>query len=243
MINIIITSDIRIYCEGLGQILASNPDVNVKGIVDNYESAITLITATLPEIVLLDMTMAGSCQLAAAVTQISPRTKIVALAVSYDESNIMQCAEAGVTCYIPREASVSQLIEAIVEAAKGECYCPPKIAACLLKKVQHLAHSAKRKYMFTTGSDQLSDNEPCDLQARLTQRERQIAGLLNEGLSNKQIARRLSIEVSTVKNHVHNVLVKLEVQNRSQAVFLLQKVATPRLSESIDLDQYLELSS
>jgi DNA-binding NarL/FixJ family response regulator len=242
MIDIVITSDIRIYCEGLGQILADTQELNVLDIAGNYEAAIASISTCKPAIVLLDMTMAGSCQMARHIVQISPKTKIVALAVSYDESNIMQCAEAGITCYVPREASVSELIDAVKEAAKGECYCPPKIAACLLKKVQHLATSATSKYLTASGIDpQPRTNPASGKKTRLTRREIQIARLLAEGMSNKVIARSLTIEVSTVKNHVHNLFVKLEVHSRSQAVFRLQEDFFRPVAEPLDLDPFVNM--
>jgi DNA-binding NarL/FixJ family response regulator len=241
MIDVVITSDIKIYCEGLGQLLDRTHDLNVVAIADNCEAAMVSICAASPEILLLDMTMPGSCQLAKRISQDIPRTKIVALAVSYDENNIVQCAEAGVTCYVPREASVSELIDAIKEAAKGECYCPPKIAACLLKKMQDQAPLAKRRYLPVTGPDSFSTpGRPAGDRSRLTRRETQIASLLTEGFSNKQIARDLCIEVSTVKNHVHNLLVKLKVKNRSQAVFQLQNSGSNKGSKSMGLDPFLE---
>ena len=178
MIDIVITSDIRIYCEGLGQILARTHDVNIAAIADNYEAAIGAISAHLPEVVLIDMTMAGSFDLARRIARDNPDIKIVSLAVSYGESNIMQCAEAGVTCYVPREASVNQLIEAIREAAKGECYCPPKIAACLLKKVQNLTPAGKTGHLLSSAGNYLAMPEATNnRQAHLTRREHQIAHL------------------------------------------------------------------
>jgi len=237
MIDVVITSDIRIYYEGLGQILARTPDVNIVGVANTCEGALDAVTDHSPDVLLLDMTMADSCDLACHLSQVNPQIKIVALAVSYDEGNIIQCAEAGVTCYVPREASINELVEAMREAAKGECYCPPKIAACILHKLQNLTSSAKNRYMpFSTSDPRRLTGSARRRQTCLTQREQQIAGLLAVGLSNKQIARDLSIEVSTVKNHVHNVLVKLEVSNRSQAVFSLQKRSLFPGSESMDLD-------
>ena len=238
MIDIIVTSDIKIYCEGLGQLLSRAEDVNVTAIASDYAAAIASISANRPRILLLDMTMGGSCQLATQISQESPRTRIVALAVSYDEGNIVRCAEAGVTCYVPREASVSELLEAIREAARGECYCPPKIAAFLLKKVQNLTGSSSRG-LFADVTDRLP--EASRRPARLTRREQQIAALLSEGLSNKEIARELCIEVSTVKNHVHNLLVKLEVSNRGQAVYHLQKMNQYEGSRSRDLDRLMQI--
>lgn len=237
MIDLVITSEIRIYCEGLGHLISEDRDVRVVGIAEHYHAAIAAITASKPQILLLDMTMHRSCDLADEVGLISPSTKIVALAVSYDEGNIMQYAEAGVTCYVPREASIEELIEAIKEAAKGECYCPPKIAAYLIKKLQYLAASAKtaclpqidtnqqsllNQQMLRSHQALLNDFHANIFSSQLTKREQQIGYLLTEGLSNKQIAASLFIEVSTVKNHVHNLLVKLQATNRSQAVFFLQ---------------------
>lgn len=223
MINIIVISDIKIYCEGLSRILSAIDSVRVVGSVNNREAALTLINTDPPHVVLLDMTMAASCMLAQDIAAIRADIKIVALAVAYDESNILQCAEAGITGYVPREASIDELIDAVIGAAKGECYCPPKIAACILKKLQHLALSARRKYLTSVSDRPRSADVGQPPGSSLTCRERQIASLLSDGLSNKQIASDLCIEVSTVKNHVHNLLVKLEVKSRVQVVSCCNK--------------------
>jgi len=230
MINVILISDIKIYCEGLSQALSNTKSIKVIGSVDNVDAAIRIITNNTPDVVLQDMTMTGSCSLVKQISSISPNTKIVALAVPYDEDNILLCAEAGITGYVPREASLGDLVEALISAVKGECYCPPRIAACILKKIQYIAVSTKNKYLSSV-SDNKSNTYEC-----LTRREQQIAALLSNGLSNKQIARDLSIEVSTVKNHVHNVLVKLDVRSRTQAVSLIQQLAVGPVSRSMDLD-------
>lgn len=235
MIDVVITSDIRIHCDGLSEILANSADVSVVGIVNSCDGAIETISNKSPDVVLLDMTMTGSCDLASQLSQVSPHIKVVALAVSYDEGNIVQCAEAGVTCYVPRESSVNDLIVAMRAAAKGECYCPTKIAACIINELQSHSNLAKNKHM-PSRSPRKMQGRVNKRQTCLTQREQQIVRKLAMGLSNKQIARDLSIEVSTVKNHVHNVLVKLEVKNRSQAVFYLQDRSLFPGSESLDLD-------
>ena len=244
MIDVIIASDIRIYCQGLEQVLATAQPINVVATADRSDVALAKMSANPPEVVILDMTMANSCQLARAIPGIDPDIKIVALAVSYDESNIYRCAEAGITCYVPREASIEQLIEAITEAARGECYCPPKIAACLLKQFNRISTAATAKYRTPAAEqDQQKSHPDGGRPARLTRREQQIAGLLAEGLSNKQIARKLSIEVSTVKNHVHNILVKLEVSSRSQAVYALQQGAIVDKTPPFGLDPLVEIIS
>jgi len=216
MINVILISDIKIYCEGLNLVLSNTESIKVIGSVNNTDAAITLITECPSDVVVQDMTMTGSCSLVQQISCMNPDIKIIALSVPYDESNIFLCAEAGVTGYVPREASLDDLIATIIGAVKGECYCPPKIAAFLFSKIQYLARRAKQNH--PAKSDQQQDVHLMDL----TRREKQILNLMADGLSNKQISNTLVIEVSTVKNHVHNILVKLEVQSRVQAVTLLQ---------------------
>ena len=216
MIKVIVISDIKIYCEGLSQIISNTKSIQVVGAENNVEDAIAKIEHDLPDVILLDMTMVDSCGVAQKVMQTCPNAKIVALAVPENENNILECAEAGITGYVSRESSLDELIIAVIGAKKGEFYCPPKIAAYIFNKVNNIAVNAKRKYLLNAIDDE-------HIHQSLTQRERQIASLLKDGLSNKQIARSLSIEVSTVKNHVHNILAKLHVKNRTQAVSILHK--------------------
>lgn len=242
MITIVVVSDIKIYCEGLGHILAGTRSINVIDSVGSSTAAIRRIAESKPDVVLLDMTMAASCDLAQHISRLSGHTNIVALAIPNDENNIMRCAEAGITGYVLREASIHELIEAVMEAANGRCYCPQKIAACILKKVQDAAGSMRHKHLAPSRSAHPSVPVPSSLPTRLTRREQEISTLLSEGLSNKQIARDLSIEVSTVKNHVHNILVKLEASSRGQVVSLLQKDGHHQGTGSLDLDPIVKAS-
>ena len=224
MINIIIASDIKILCEGLGQLLGQQDGISIVEFTDSVESGTAALNRLTPDILLLDMTMPSSGELIKQMHRAGAKTKIVALTVSYRESDIMQCAEAGVTCYIPREASITELVKAIRDAVKGEYYCPPKIIECMLKKLTKAGPSSR---IYQSQVDQnkttFDENQPDLYQfAKLTSREQQIVSLLTKGLSNKKIAQNLCIELSTVKNHVHNILVKLEVKNRNQAITLLK---------------------
>lgn len=237
MINVILISDIKIYCEGLTQILSNTESMNVIGAVNNTDAAITLLQNSPADVVVQDMTMTGSCSLVQQITSMNPGIKIIALAVPYDESNILKCAEAGITSYVPREASLDVLIDAVIGAAKGECYCPPKVAALLFSKIQHLARRAKESYL--PYPNQAQDVHLTDL----TRREKQILSLVADGLSNKQISTALVIEVSTVKNHVHNILVKLDVQSRAQAVSMLQNTLQLDRSRSFGLHNGREVYS
>ena len=230
MIRLLIISDIRLYCEGLSEILGQLDSVCVVGTASNVDDAIREIERCSPDVVLQDMTMKASCLAIRHVTTSCPNARIVALAVPEDENNIFACAEAGISGYIAREASLDELLHAVQGVVKGELYCPPRIAASLMSKIKILNTPVKK-------SSEETKKQPADsILHSLTQRERQIAGLVADGLSNKLIARHLSIEVSTVKNHVHNVLVKMGVDSRGQAAYLIQRLTLPIFSSSLELD-------
>jgi two-component system, NarL family, nitrate/nitrite response regulator NarL len=218
MIKVIVISDIKIYCDGLDKILSDTHPIKVVGAENNFLSAIDRLQAAQPDVVLLDMTMLGSCHFAQEVSQLRPEIKIVALAVPEDEENIMECAEAGIAGYVAREASLDDLIETVIGTQNGDFYCPPKIAACIFKTIKRIKQNAKVQRL-----PPVVRNNCENLTAVLTRREQQIYNLMLEGLSNKKISHHLVIEVSTVKNHVHNILVKLDVKSRAQAVMLTQR--------------------
>lgn len=201
MRRILVVGDIRLYSEGLVEILRREPDVEVIGVATCASKCLRLVAEADPHIVLVDLTMTGGLATIEAVHTHSPEAKIIALAVPDLDDEVIAAAEAGVFGYIPREASLSSLINAVRAAIDGECSCPPRIATVLMRRITDLAVS-----------------RPAARAAhRLTQRETQIVGLIDKGMSNKEIAKLLSIAVCTVKNHVHNVLEKLQLHRRQQA--------------------------
>jgi DNA-binding NarL/FixJ family response regulator len=126
----------------------------------------------------------------------------VALALPEAEADVIACAEAGASGYVPREGTLDD-VEAVIESvARGEALCSPRIAATLLRRIAATA----------------AERQPAPSEMRLTSREMEIIDLIDEGLSNKEIAQRLCIAVPTVKNHVHSILDKLHVHRRAEAV-------------------------
>ncbi len=226
MIKVIIFSDITIYCEGLSRILATVEPFEVVATESCFKGAIQCVEKLAPDVVLLDMTMNQSSRLAQRMMQRYPNIKIVALAVPEDEENIFECAQAGLAGYVARESSLDELIETVRCAANGEFRCSAKIAACVFHRVQ------QGKLAQETGQPESVQSAPVQTEQKcsrfitlLTKREQQIMDLMAEGLSNKQISSALFIEVSTVKNHVHNILVKLQVSSRAQVINLLRSDA------------------
>ena len=215
MIKVIVFSDIKIYCDGLSRILANANPIEVIAAENNLDDAVAKIKQDSPDVILLDMTMQDSCQIAQKVMHLFPDAKIVALAVPENEEDIVECAEVGIAGYVAREASLDELIDTVIGAKKGEFCCPAKIAAHVFNKFHDIACGAGNKYLAHAGRNQ------SELITGLTKREQQIFNLMARGLSNKLISRDLNIEVSTVKNHVHNILVKLDVKSRAGAISLL----------------------
>jgi two-component system nitrate/nitrite response regulator NarL len=211
MIRIFVVADIRLYREGLAHMLAREQRFCIAGSAGAREEVVSRLRTTRAEIVLLDMAMTGSVGVVRALIEAAPDVKVVALAVTETEDEILSCAEAGIVGYVPRDGSVHDLIATIESVVRGEARCSPQITAALLRRVASLA--AERRV-----------EGPA---AALTPRQLEIVRLIGQGLSNKEIARRLCIELSTVKNHVHSALEKLGTHRRAEAARLVRRGGLP----------------
>lgn len=202
-VTVFIVAEIRLLAEGLTEALGRRKQIEVVGSVGDYDAAIPAIRRVVPDVVLFDVTSPSGLDAIGAIVRAVPETSIVALAVPELEADVIRCAEAGIAGYVTRDAGLDELVTNIEMVARGESLCTPRIAAILLRRVAALA----------------AHREPVPTQ-RLTSRELEILALIREGMSNKEIARSLSIQVSTVKNHVHNILEKLGARKRNQAAQL-----------------------
>jgi DNA-binding NarL/FixJ family response regulator len=169
------------------------------------------------DILLLDMGGGNSAAVVRAIARAAPNVKVIAFAVSADEHDFIACAKARVAGYVSHEEDSDDLVTTIQSVARGEMRCSPRTAQAVLDGVAALA----------------TQSAPEMVDIPLTTREREVLSLIDVGLSNKEIARRLSIELATVKNHVHNILAKLNVNRRTEAVARLrQRVSPPRYPDS-----------
>jgi DNA-binding NarL/FixJ family response regulator len=201
MTRVLIVAHIRLYREGLTAMLQGERRIDVVGTATGADEAVAALQACRPDVVLLDTAIPDNVWIVRALVAAVPGTKVVALAVPEVEREVLACAEAGVAGYVTREGSVEDLVAAVESVARGEMVISPRMAATLLQRVATLA----------------LEQSPAAIEARLTTREVEILDLIDQGLSNKEIARRLTIELSTVKNHVHNILEKLNVTRRGEA--------------------------
>jgi two-component system nitrate/nitrite response regulator NarL len=199
--RVLIVADICLYRDGLAALLDRQDDVEVVGTAADGRRALLAARELRPDIVLLDLSMPDSTGVVGDLADALPRTQVIVLTVPETEQAVIACAEAGVAGLVTRQGTLEDVVAAVSSAARGEAVCSPRMARMLLRRVRTLAR---------TTADPAADTF-------LTARELEIVALIDEGLSNKEIAARLVIEIATVKNHVHNILEKLHVHRRSQA--------------------------
>jgi two-component system, NarL family, nitrate/nitrite response regulator NarL len=208
MIRVLLLDDTRLYLEALADLLAAAPEIGPVGTAINLTGTERQLVVFRPDVILLN---ADHRSLMAHLDMLARRADhlpIVAIGAAEDEKEIIALAEAGVTSYLFRSSSLTELIPVVKSAVRGETYCPPHITAALVRRVAFLK----------------TEGRPSSQQVdRLTQREYEILTLIEQGLPNKEIAARLSIEIRTVKNHVHNILEKLQVHHRGEAAAQMRR--------------------
>jgi DNA-binding NarL/FixJ family response regulator len=199
----LIVSEVRFLRESLAEILQRTPGLVVRGQSATLAHALTAAVSLRPEIVLLDVAFPGGPRAAAQICVAVPEASVIAIAVTETEETVLAWAAAGIAGYVPNTASVHDLTVLIGQISRGEQPCSSRIAGSLLRRVG--ASGAARPAAVPAASP-------------LTPRENVILGLVGEGLSNKDIARRLGISLGTTKSHVHNLLGKLSVHRRTEAM-------------------------
>jgi two-component system nitrate/nitrite response regulator NarL len=202
VVSVLVIADVRLYREGLVHAIGHRDEVEVVGTAASSQDAVLQFADLRPDVVLVDVATTDGLSAVRGVVESVPNARVVAVASPETESDVIAYAEAGASGYVPRNGGLADLRAVIMSAARGEALISPRVTAGLLRRLADLASSDGR-------------TAPA---GRLTPREAEILELIDQGLSNKQIARRLSIAVSTVKNHVHSILDKLQVERRGEAV-------------------------
>jgi two-component system NarL family response regulator len=202
-IRVYIVDDNRLLREGLVSMLAGQEGLVVVGAAASGARALEQIKDLCPQVALIDIGMPekDGIEVTQALHRDVPKVKVIILGMPDLSDEIMACIEAGAVGYVLKEASFDYLVETIRSAQRGESFCSPRMAASLFSRVAELA------------GEQIPQSS-----VKLTQREVEIINKIAEGLSNKEIAQRLFIEAQTVKNHIHNILDKLQLHNRLEAV-------------------------
>ncbi|HEV8249639.1 MAG TPA: response regulator transcription factor [Gaiellaceae bacterium] len=198
-VRIFICAWIRLYREGLARVLEADRRVEVIGSAATVPDAIATLRGRTADVLIIDLERPEAVESLRLVRAAVANARVLGIAVPGIADEVLARAEAGIEGFLTRDASIDELVEAVVATHRGEVSCSPTIAAALLRHVGELA------------ADRTEESV-----ASLTARQREIVELIREGLSNKEIARRLAIELPTVKNHVHAILEKLELTSRGQ---------------------------
>jgi two-component system, NarL family, nitrate/nitrite response regulator NarL len=192
---------VRLYRQAILGMLNRQAGICAVGSIDIGDDLISALDAVEPDAVLLDSGSPEALALATRVVRARPSTRILGFGVDDVPPQVIACAEAGLWGYVSSNASMAELARAARRVAFGQTVCSVGMGEQLF---HHLRSAALRD----SGSE---------IDTVLTVRQQQILKLINEGLSNKQIAQRLSLGTSTVKNHVHGLLGRLQVGRRSEA--------------------------
>jgi two-component system, NarL family, nitrate/nitrite response regulator NarL len=229
-IQVIIGCAVRFYSDGLAGALRQDHGhlLQVVGCAPDTPGTLALAADHLPDVILLDISMEGAVEAVRTLRGTPSAPRVVVLAVDELDDELLACVRAGVSGYVARDASLDDLIRTVRSAACGEVLCSPRFAAHLFDHVVELADQAAAAPPADSTSGRLE---------QLTPRQHEILQLIARGMSNKEIARRLSIRVPTVKNHVHQVLDKLNVSRRGAAAVLVGLAAGGEDGESAGLQR------
>jgi DNA-binding NarL/FixJ family response regulator len=195
--------DHDLFRTGLRNLLEEQA-VQVVGEAADGAQAIRMVRELAPDVVVMDLNMPGITGVEATrqVTSLAPLTRVVVLTISDQDEDVMNAILAGACGYLMKDSSIQDLMQGIRAAAVGESLISPHIAAKVLQRMR------------ATGTNEA---DAAMIRAELSDREIEVLKLIANGKDNAQIAADLHISPKTVKNHISNILMKLQIDNRIQA--------------------------
>ena len=211
-IKVLLVIEVRLIGDIFASVLEDESDLKVLGCIATLEEALTFLQTHQVDIVLTSAGLPeqGALRLTHAMMDRDLSTKVLILGLSEENKNeALRYIEAGACGLIFKDSSVSEMLEAIRLAQKGEAHISGRVAGAMMERLFYFAR------MFSSVENKI------DGDIRLTSRELEVLQFIAEGLTNQEIADRLVVEVGTVKNHVHSILEKLDVNNREEAASYL----------------------
>ena len=201
--RVLLVDDHHLFRTGLRTQL-EEAGVDVVGEAQTGAAALTEIRATAPDVVVMDLNMPGISGIEAIrqIAVVAPRTRVLVLTASDEDADVMEAIMAGACGYLLKDASIADVVTGIRSAAVGASLISPAIASKVLQRVRA-----------TTADTDMADA----IRTELSDRELQVLKLIANGKDNAQIAADLVISPKTVKNHISNILMKLQISNRIQA--------------------------
>ncbi|WP_052848399.1 response regulator [Streptomyces avicenniae] len=205
-IRVLVVDDHELFRRGLEIVLAHEEDIRVVGEAGDGAEAVEKAADLLPDVVLMDVRMPrrGGIEACTAIKEVAPSARIIMLTISDEEADLYDAIKAGATGYLLKEISTDEVTAAIRAVADGQSQISPSMAAKLLTEFKSMI--------------QRTDDRRLLPAPKLTDRELEVLKLVATGKNNRDIAKDLFISENTVKNHVRNILEKLQLHSRMEAV-------------------------
>jgi DNA-binding NarL/FixJ family response regulator len=203
-IRVVVVDDQELFRRGLTMLLNVEEDIEVVGEASDGSSAADLAASTVPDVVLMDVRMPKQSGIEAchSIKDVAPNSRIIMLTVSDEEADLYDAVKNGASGYLLKDSSIDEVAQAVRLVADGQSLISPSMAIKLLDEFKQMSR-ADRQQVPTP---------------RLTDRELEVLRFVAQGLNNREIAKQLFISENTVKNHVRNILEKLQLHSRMEAV-------------------------
>ena len=208
-IRVIIVDDQELFRRGLTMLMDAEPGLDVVGEAGDGQTGIELASRVAPDVVLLDVRMPkiSGIEACVAIKEAVPAAKILMLTVSDEESDLYEAVKSGASGYLLKDSSIEEVAQAVRVVADGQSLISPSMAVKLIDEFKQMSRPER-------------EHVPG---LRLTDRELEVLRLVAKGMNNREIARDLFISENTVKNHVRNILEKLQLHSRMEAVMYAVK--------------------
>lgn len=230
-IRVLIADDHALLREGLRKILEMEPDITVVGEATDADEAVKQAKALEPDVVVMDVNMPGGGGLSAtrAIKSQLPHVDVVVLTIHDDDEYIIELVNAGAKGYMLKDVDPARLVEAIRRVHQGESFIPVNLMTKVFQEIQRrsIARSGPAPSAASPSSSQPGEYEP------LTERELEILQQIVDGHSNREIATALFISEKTVKNHITNILRKLNLSDRTQAAVFAIRHGLVRIPDDL----------
>ena len=215
-IRVLVIDDNRLVRDGLAALLDAQPDFKVVAAAEGANAGLLQVRETKPHVVLVDAALGNhdSRRFVESVKKEASESKIIVMDLLPTQEDVIEFIKAGANGFIVKDATIEDFVSTIRAVAEGADVVPPALTGTLL------SHIVDQAVMRSTAAVLES--------VKMTKREREITGLIAEGLSNKEIAQRLNIATYTVKSHVHNILEKLALHSRLQIAAHAHKSSAPQ---------------
>jgi DNA-binding NarL/FixJ family response regulator len=210
-IRVLIADDHALFRRGLEMVLQGEAGLELVGQASDGQEAVQLATEVVPDVVLMDIRMPKITGIEAArrMKEVAPSAKIVMLTISDEEEDLFEAIRAGASGYLLKDIPLDELADSVRAVHGGQSLINPSMAGKLLTEFATLARRASE--------DEPAKHAPAP---KLTDREMEVLRLVARGLNNRDIAKELFISENTVKNHVRNILEKLQIHSRMEAVMI-----------------------